>query len=113
MNILSIYNLGVVAFKDSPSFSVLNGSPLQVLRLDGTSICDDGANALAFVIPRCAALEELWVQLTHITPNGARHLLAAARLAISDSGGLQSLVVDDDLERVQWRRFVPLQMYYL
>lgn len=79
----------------------LRRGALKALHLDGTSLCDEGAFALATEISETLLVEELLCHLTRVTPVGARSLLKAARCGTS---GLRHLAVDDGIERVHWRR---------
>eukprot|EP00927_Polykrikos_kofoidii_P031991 TRINITY_DN27386_c0_g1_i1.p1 TRINITY_DN27386_c0_g1~~TRINITY_DN27386_c0_g1_i1.p1 ORF type:complete len:445 (-),score=60.54 TRINITY_DN27386_c0_g1_i1:11-1345(-) len=74
---------------------------LRSLDLHNTSLCDEGALALAAEIPQAPSVEELFCHLTCMTSAGSRSLLRAAR---SVSRGLRHLTVDDADDRVQWRR---------
>lgn len=77
--------------------SSLSTGRLRSLDLTDTALCDAGAAALAATLPASALRCGSAALMTGV---GARHLVAAATAALQ----VQSLEVDDDGERVRWRR---------
>ena len=52
-------------------------SKLAELDLQGNSIGDEGATAIAAALPQCTALKTLWLEDNSITDEGARAIAAA------------------------------------
>lgn len=92
-------NLRIAAAGHRRLAEQLARSPLRRLALARTALGDADAAVLAAALPHCT-LDELRAEATKLSNAGARQLLAAAQ----DSPGVASLSVDEDGQRVQWRR---------